>query len=140
MAAPAFEKHLNQLADLYGSLAIINLLGANLVGSKEGEATLSTAYQSQQKRSGYRDIPHVLWDFHAEGGVKNLDRLESKMTQLTEQLSYFCSPDAGGAGSAGVVQGGVVRTNCTDCLDRTNAVQMWLGRNQGICSTFYKFL
>lgn len=125
LSAPAFDRHFSQLASQYGSVVIINLLGSNLVGSKEGEATLSTAYQSQQSRSQHREIPHVLWDFHAEGGAKNLDRLESKVCNKVDSLSFFCSP--GVAGSA-QLQRGVVRTNCTDCLDRTNAVQMWLGR------------
>ena len=49
---------------------IINLLGSSLVGSKEGEATLSTAFQTHQKSSVHTDIPHILWDFHAEGGAK----------------------------------------------------------------------
>ena len=31
--------------DNYGHQAIVNLLGSSLVGSKEGEATLSTAFQ-----------------------------------------------------------------------------------------------
>jgi len=123
LAAPAFERHFDQLTAHYGSLAIINLLGSNLVGSKEGEANLSTAYQSQQKTSGHRNIPHILWDFHAEGGVKSLDKLEGPVDNLLgSQLTYFSA----GSGMVGV-QTGVVRTNCTDCLDRTNAVQMWLG-------------
>ena len=128
LAAPAFERHFDQLSLHYGNLAIINLLGSNLVGSKEGEANLSTAYQSQQKASGYQNIPHILWDFHAEGGVKSLDKLEGTVDNLLgSQLSYFSA----GAGMVGM-QSGVVRTNCTDCLDRTNALQMWLGEEQGI--------
>jgi phosphatidylinositol-bisphosphatase len=127
LSAPAFDRHFSQLASEYGSVAIINLLGSNLVGSKEGEATLSTAYQSQQSRSQHQDIPHLLWDFHAEGGVKNLDRLESKVCNLVDRLSFFYSTGVDGSAPA-QLQGGVVRTNCTDCLDRTNAVQMWLGR------------
>ena len=112
-------------------MVIINLLGSNLVGSKEGEATLSTAYQSQQSRSSqHQDIPHLLWDFHAEGGAKNLDRLESKVCNIVDdRLSFYCSPGVDGSAPA-QLQGGVVRTNCTDCLDRTNAVQMWLGRKK----------
>ena len=125
MSAPAFDRHFWQLTGQYGKLVIINLLGSNLVGSKEGEATLSTAYQSQQNRSAYRDTPHVLWDFHAEGGAKNLDKLDSVVCKLVDRLSYFSSSGLGGGGG---LQSGVVRTNCTDCLDRTNAVQMWLGR------------
>ena len=44
-------------------------------------------------------------------------------------LYYFCSyfmMDPGG--SVMSVQQGVFRTNCIDCLDRTNVVQSMLGR------------
>ena len=41
----AFELHMKYLKDNYGHQAIVNLLGSSLVGSKEGEATLSTAFQ-----------------------------------------------------------------------------------------------
>ena len=68
---------------------IINLLGSNLVGSKEGEATLSTAFQTHQKSSPHIDIPHIIWDFHAEGGAKNLDKLDRKVCKYAEKLDYF---------------------------------------------------
>jgi len=119
LSAPAFDSHFSQLAEQYGRLVIINLLGSSLVGSKEGEATLSTAYQAQQAGSAHSDIPHLLWDFHAEGGAKNLNKLDSQVSKLLDQMSYFHSGEG--------MQRGVVRTNCTDCLDRTNAVQMWIG-------------
>ena len=48
LSAPAFDSHFKQLKALYGDIIIINLLGSNLVGSKEGEATLSTAFQTHQ--------------------------------------------------------------------------------------------
>ena len=38
----AFDMHMNYLKENYGNQAIVNLLGSSLVGSKEGEATLST--------------------------------------------------------------------------------------------------
>jgi hypothetical protein len=41
----AFELHMKYLKENYGHQAIVNLLGSSLVGSKEGEATLSTAFQ-----------------------------------------------------------------------------------------------
>ena len=81
-----------------GSLqVIVNLLGSSLVGSKEGEATLSTAYQTHQKSSQvhlleywgstflmnfvfqHTDISHILWDCHALGGHKNIDNLDAKV-------------------------------------------------------------
>ena len=45
LSAAAFDMHLNSLKQNYGNQAIVNLLGSSLVGSKEGEATLSTAFQ-----------------------------------------------------------------------------------------------
>ena len=47
LSASAFDEHLKQLKSVYGNQAIVNLLGSSLVGSKEGEATLSTAFQVQ---------------------------------------------------------------------------------------------
>ncbi len=44
-SASAFDLHLKQLKQNYGNQVIVNLLGSSLVGSKEGEATLSTAFQ-----------------------------------------------------------------------------------------------
>ena len=45
LSARAFDSHLKSLKQNYGNQAIVNLLGSSLVGSKEGEATLSTAFQ-----------------------------------------------------------------------------------------------
>ena len=55
LTTPAFEKHFRRLAREHGEVVILNLLGVNLVGSKEGEATLSTAFQTHQKVS-----PHTV--------------------------------------------------------------------------------
>jgi len=40
----ALSKHLSILKDRYGKQVIVNLLGTSLVGSKEGEATLSSLF------------------------------------------------------------------------------------------------
>ena len=56
-------------------------------------------------------MQHVLWDFHAEGGAKQLDKLWPSLGPSVDQLGHYCS--LGGRG-----QGGVVRVNCMDCLDR----------------------
>jgi phosphatidylinositol-bisphosphatase len=49
LSAPAFESHLEQVRRRYGHQVLVNLLGSSLVGSKEGEATLSTAFQTHHK-------------------------------------------------------------------------------------------
>ena len=72
------------------------------------------------------DIPHILYDYHQEvkgGSSKNLGKLKAKVSKYMERFGFFTKkgPD--------VIreQIGTVRTNCTDCLDRTNAVQTYLG-------------
>ena len=50
LSARAFDAHLKSLKQNYGNQAIVNLLGSSLVGSKEGEATLSTAFQVYKGR------------------------------------------------------------------------------------------
>merc|ERR1719225_164354 len=123
----AFDLHMKYLKDNYGHQAIVNLLGSSLVGSKEGEATLSTAFQTHHKQNQeHLDIPHVLFDYHQEvksGNVKNLSKLKSKVQKYVERFGFFTKkgPDITRE------QIGTVRTNCTDCLDRTNAVQTFLG-------------
>ena len=78
---------------------------------------------THQHRSPHTDVPHILWDFHAEGGHKSMDRLDRKVAKYAEQLDFFHSCGA----SLTKKQTGVIRTNCTDCLDRTNAVQSHIG-------------
>ena len=97
------------------------------LGSKEGEATLSTAFQTHHKLCNeHLDIPHILFDYHQEvksGNMKNLSKLKTKVQKYVEQFGFFTKK-----GSAITrEQFGTVRTNCTDCLDRTNAVQTYLG-------------
>ena len=117
----AFDRHFDGLSRDYSGVIILNLLGVNLVGSKEGEANLSNAYQEQQRSSRYHGgkIKHVLWDFHAEGGSKNLEKLWSKIKDDVETFGHFSTVKSS-------VQTGVIRTNCMDCLDRSNATQAWI--------------
>ena len=66
LSVSAFDMHLKKLKQNYGNQAIVNLLGSSLVGSKEGEATLSTAFQVKNiilenvsiLGSGYTDCPN----------------------------------------------------------------------------------
>ena len=89
LSAAAFDEHLKQLKHNYGHQAIVNLLGSSLVGSKEGEATLSTAYQTHHKACDHHtDIPHILFDYHAEG-AKHLSRLKNKLHKYSEKFGFF---------------------------------------------------
>ena len=64
-----------------------------------------------------------MWDFHSEGGQKSLDKLDRKVSKYPEKLDFYHKAGK----SVPKKQTGVIRSNCTDCLDRTNAVQSFIG-------------
>ena len=132
LTRPAFEKQFSNLIREYKDVVILNSLGISLVGSKEGEATLSSSYQEQQSKTSYKQMKHYLYDFHAEGGGKNLEKLWSRISETVEQQSFFCSV-------TGSVQAGVIRTNCMDCLDRSNVSQAMLGHKM-VRSQLYRLV
>ncbi|VEN37200.1 unnamed protein product, partial [Callosobruchus maculatus] len=122
----AFNKHMVTIKERYGKQVIVNLLGTSLVGSKEGEATLSQEFQKHHKDSVHADIPHIVFDYHQEcrgGNQANLQKLKSKIDQQLQEFGFFH------ANGSNVYrnQCGTIRSNCLDCLDRTNCVQTFLG-------------
>nr|XP_014342484.1 PREDICTED: synaptojanin-1 [Latimeria chalumnae] len=120
--APAFDRHFRTLK-LYGKQIIINLLGV-----KEGEHMLSKAFQSHLKASEHvADIPMVNFDYHqmVKGGkVEKLHSvLKPQVQKFLEACDFFSCDETG----VHRCQTGTVRSNCLDCLDRTNSVQAFLG-------------
>uniref|UniRef100_A0ABD2WZA8 phosphoinositide 5-phosphatase n=2 Tax=Trichogramma kaykai TaxID=54128 RepID=A0ABD2WZA8_9HYME len=124
-SSPAFNRHFNLVKKRYGQQVIVNLLGTSLIGSKEGEALLSQLYQSHQASSRHHDIPHIIFDYHQEcrgGNTKSLQKLKEKIESYLQDYSFFHAVGDEIMQS----QVGTVRTNCLDCLDRTNCVQTFI--------------
>nr|XP_023020444.1 synaptojanin-1 [Leptinotarsa decemlineata] len=122
----AFNRHMTTIKERYGKQVIVNLLGTSLIGSKEGEATLSQEFQKHHKESAHSDIPHIVFDYHQEcrgGNQTNLQKLKSRLDPQIQEFSYY---HANGT-TIYSLQTGTIRTNCLDCLDRTNCVQTFLG-------------
>ncbi|XP_058483061.1 synaptojanin-1 isoform X3 [Solea solea] len=118
--APAFERHFTALRQLYGNQVIINLLG-----SKEGEHMLSKAFQSHLKASEHSSaVKMVNFDYHYNVKGGKADKLHSVLKPLLNKFLEECGIFYY-TGETGIVrtQGGTIRTNCLDCLDRTNSVQ-----------------
>jgi len=117
-SAPTLERHLKLMQQRYHDTAIVNLLGLNMVGAKEGEAQLSQLYQADQKRA-FENMPHIMFDYHQEckgGNFQNLAKLKQSIQFILERQSYFLVKSQQTISQ----QKGVIRTNCLDCLDRTN--------------------
>lgn len=73
-------------------------------------------------------MTYIHFDYHANvrGGRTDalVSDLKDKIEQPITQFRYFHSSKANGVTEK---QSGTVRTNCLDCLDRTNAVQTFIG-------------
>ncbi|KAM6446394.1 synaptojanin-1 isoform 4-T4 [Liasis olivaceus] len=120
--APAFDRHFHTLKNIYGKQIIVNLLG-----SKEGEHMLSKAFQSHLKASEHADdIKIVNFDYHQMVKGGKAEKLHSVLKPQIQKFFecgffYFDGKEIKRS------QSGTIRTNCLDCLDRTNSVQAFIG-------------
>jgi hypothetical protein len=146
---PAFDRHFEGLELAYGAVHILNLLSE----SKPGEVELSRRYHyhvehSSLRRSGGKEesssdhnlLRETNYDFHAEtkgpGGYESASLIRHRLENSADGFAYYLSekvddgPATRGAPKFSrqrsvvvLQQEGVFRTNCLDCLDRTNLVQ-----------------
>jgi hypothetical protein len=88
------------------------------------------------QRSPFDRLHYVYFDFHAETKGLQMHRAQLLIDRLRDALiaqQYFRAADMPGSRIDGrlevrSLQTSVVRTNCMDCLDRTNVVQSMLAR------------
>eukprot|EP01130_Rhizamoeba_saxonica_P008214 TRINITY_DN3321_c0_g1_i1.p1 TRINITY_DN3321_c0_g1~~TRINITY_DN3321_c0_g1_i1.p1 ORF type:complete len:1172 (+),score=263.44 TRINITY_DN3321_c0_g1_i1:305-3820(+) len=120
---PAFKKHFDELLTNYESIHIVNLLS-----QKKKEKVISDAYQDQLTRyDNVRRLQYTLFDFHYVCGNKHFEKVNRIFDKVSPPLrpsleSYgYTSYDVGS--NLDEIQDGTIRTNCLDCLDRTNVVQ-----------------
>lgn len=141
---PAFDTHFGNLEQNYGAVHIVNLLSE----TKPGEVELTNAYRYGIRHSALiannkEDRDHQLlrdteFDFHAETKGPNGYEAASMIRRLIENsadgFAYYLSEDIEDAAEEALEkshrrtvvvlqQEGVFRTNCLDCLDRTNLIQ-----------------
>jgi hypothetical protein len=96
---------------------------------------LTKQKQTAEPIIGSNAIKHIWYDFHAECKGGRWDKLSNLLDQVTPTLNgqgYFSAVPISSESSTDweikSAQDGVVRTNCMDCLDRTNVVQSMFGR------------
>ncbi|KAI4951112.1 hypothetical protein J4E91_003817 [Alternaria rosae] len=143
---PAFDRHFDNLELSYGTTHVVNLLS----NEKQNELELTHRYRGHIRNSplnqgsDINDRQHDLiklteYDFHAEtrgpGGYEMASMIAQWIQGSAEGFGYYLSEDveevARHNGEDYAVrrtmsilqQEGVFRTNCLDCLDRTNLVQ-----------------
>ena len=104
----------------------------NLIDSKKAEGQLEKKFRSLFKSSQVKGLVYEFFDFHKECSKMRYDRLSilvDRLLKYPDLFGYFMQDATSGCGPTGEKkqpvskQDGVFRTNCMDCLDRTNVVQ-----------------
>ena len=121
----AFERHFRSLVNRYGEVQIVSL-----VDKKGGESEIGRKYEESVMRLNAGDslagkkLGFEWWDFHSrcqgmafENVNLLIEALESKLEDSVEL-----------GGTVQRRQTIVVRTNCIDCIDRSNVVQSAAGQ------------
>lgn len=139
---PAFDKHFESLELDYGTVHILNLLSE----LKPGEAELTARYRYHVQHSSLNQVLDLggtnenrllesQFDFHAEtrgiGGYEAANMVRRLIQNRAQAFAYFLcearpmhDEKALPSGPAPILQQeGIFRTNCLDCLDRTNLIQ-----------------
>jgi len=147
---PAFDKHFDELESIYDNVHIVNLLGNDRPG--ESDLTKRYHYHVQKSplnermnRKDSANKTHALltltdFDFHAEVRGQSYEAahgIRQYLQNSVEAFVYFLAeqsddkvklpqePDMVEMNRSVTIlqQQGVFRTNCLDCLDRTNLIQ-----------------
>ncbi|CAH1393023.1 unnamed protein product [Nezara viridula] len=119
----AFSKHFEtQLMD-YGRQVIVNL-----VDHSGSEGKLEGFYRKLVNEANNPNLKYEAFDFHRECSKLRYDRLKILIDRLAYDLEQMSVTMIVGDGTVISQQEGVFRTNCIDCLDRTNVVQSLLAR------------
>ncbi|OVA00609.1 Synaptojanin [Macleaya cordata] len=111
------ERHFLDLRKRYGSV-----LAVDLVNKHGGEGRLCEKYANAMQHVVSDDIRYLHFDFHQICGHIHFERLSILYDQIADFLKkngYFFLNEKGEKVDE---QLGVVRTNCIDCLDRTNSM------------------
>jgi phosphatidylinositol 3,5-bisphosphate 5-phosphatase len=125
--------HFDNLFERYGApIYVLNLVKARERTPRESkllhEFTNAINYLNQFLPDG-KKIIHKAWDMSRAAKSRDQDvigTLESIAESVVTTTGFFKNGD--GKTNPINVQNGVARTNCIDCLDRTNAAQFVIGK------------
>ncbi|CAD8054141.1 unnamed protein product [Paramecium sonneborni] len=110
----------------------------NLIDKKGTQNVLGNYYNEVVNRLKNDNLKYIWFDFHHEcRGMKyqNLSKLINMMASDLKQEDQFSFDLKQGTSQLNIInvmttQKCIIRTNCVDCLDRTNVVQSVIARHQ----------
>ncbi|XP_026144845.1 phosphatidylinositol-3-phosphatase SAC1-A [Carassius auratus] len=118
-----FRRHFESQVLIYGKQVILNL-----VNQKGSELPLEQAFARMVNGMENGLIKYIAFDFHKECSKMRWHRLQilvDAVSDMQEEFGYFMVSSEGKVTSQ---QSGTFRSNCMDCLDRTNVIQSLLAR------------
>ncbi|ESZ91104.1 hypothetical protein SBOR_8504 [Sclerotinia borealis F-4128] len=120
----AFKNHFDNITDRYGAIQVASLVekhGAEAIVGGDFEK-LMTLLNVSRANENKKSIGFEWFDFHAICKGMKFENVNLLMEILGKKLDSF-SDTVEVDGKLVSKQNGVLRTNCMDCLDRTNVVQ-----------------
>lgn len=125
--------HFDNLFERYGSpIYVLNLIKSRERTPRESkllkEYTDAVSYLNQFLPEG-KKIIYKSWDMSRASKSRDQDviaTLEEIGSEIIPKTGFFQNGHDAASGLA--LQNGVARTNCIDCLDRTNAAQFVIGK------------
>ncbi|KAM0057432.1 putative phosphatidylinositol-3,4-bisphosphate 4-phosphatase [Helianthus debilis subsp. tardiflorus] len=117
------ESHFFDLRKKYG-----NVLAIDLVNTHGDEGRLTEMFATSVQNILNDDVRYHHFDFHKICGHVHFEQLSILYDQIEDFLiknRYYLLNDKGEKSDTQI---GIVRTNCIDCLDRTNVTQSMIGR------------
>ncbi|KDN52776.1 putative SAC1-recessive suppressor of secretory defect [Tilletiaria anomala UBC 951] len=123
----AAKLHFSEQTSLYGDVYI-----ANLVNQSGYEKPVKEAYERLVKKLANSQVHYTYYDFHHECNGMKFERVMELVQRMNEQGlesdDYFYQDASSSIPNTNRQQKAVLRTNCMDCLDRTNVVQSTFAR------------
>ncbi|KAG4100035.1 hypothetical protein H8356DRAFT_988502 [Neocallimastix lanati (nom. inval.)] len=119
----SFKKHFDEQIERYKGQIVINL-----INKKGYELRIGNEFSKLIEELYKGKITYIHFDFHKECSKMRWHRLSLLIDQIEDDLikqGYYHENENGEVVQE---QNSVCRTNCMDCLDRTNVVQSVLAR------------
>jgi hypothetical protein len=116
----AFVKHFDSVNNDYGRVLCVNLLAKG----KSGEQLITETFEQHIRGNSLGTVRYEYFDFHhACKGQKfsKVNPLIQKLTSMLENFRFYAEDTV--KKQILLTQKGIIRTNCLDCLDRTNVFQ-----------------
>jgi hypothetical protein len=124
LAQPAFKRHIADINKDFSMIFLINLMNC----LKPNEQTITQNLENIIKTNSIKNLRYHYFDLQNECKYDNYEKVDILMKNIESVLNIFKFFSLNNkTGEIHKEQIGVIRTNCLDCLDRTNLIQTRIG-------------